>query len=63
MGAGEHRIGLTINGQPRRVVNPKTARSQILGGVVWGVGMALHEEAGARLRRFTQQRPRATRHR
>ncbi|WP_064107078.1 xanthine dehydrogenase family protein molybdopterin-binding subunit [Pseudomonas fluorescens] len=27
-----------------RVVNPKTARSQILGGVVWGVGMALHEE-------------------
>jgi len=28
-----------------RVVNPKTARSQILGGVVWGVGMALHEEA------------------
>ncbi|WP_339413744.1 xanthine dehydrogenase family protein molybdopterin-binding subunit [Pseudomonas sp. EA_35y_Pfl2_R5] len=28
-----------------RVVNAKTARSQILGGVVWGVGMALHEEA------------------
>ena len=28
-----------------RVVNPKTARSQILGGVVWGVGMALHEES------------------
>ena len=27
-----------------RVVNPKMARSQILGGVVWGVGMALHEE-------------------
>ncbi|MBC3375510.1 xanthine dehydrogenase family protein molybdopterin-binding subunit [Pseudomonas sp. SWRI92] len=27
-----------------RVINPKTARSQILGGVVWGVGMALHEE-------------------
>ncbi|MGF6394581.1 xanthine dehydrogenase family protein molybdopterin-binding subunit [Pseudomonas plecoglossicida] len=26
------------------VVNPKTARSQILGGVVWGLGMALHEE-------------------
>ncbi|MGJ7548622.1 xanthine dehydrogenase family protein molybdopterin-binding subunit [Pseudomonas alloputida] len=26
-----------------RVVNPKTARSQILGGVVWGLGMALHE--------------------
>ena len=28
-----------------RVVNPKTARSQVLGGVVWGISMALHEEA------------------
>jgi xanthine dehydrogenase YagR molybdenum-binding subunit len=28
-----------------RILNPKTARSQILGGVVMGVGMALHEEA------------------
>ncbi|MFJ3077299.1 xanthine dehydrogenase family protein molybdopterin-binding subunit [Pseudomonas sp. NPDC087029] len=27
-----------------RVVNPKTAHSQILGGVVWGLGMALHEQ-------------------
>ena len=27
------------------VLNPKTARSQILGGVVMGIGMALHEEA------------------
>jgi xanthine dehydrogenase YagR molybdenum-binding subunit len=27
-----------------RIVNPKTARSQVLGGVVWGIGMALHEE-------------------
>ncbi|MHA6492432.1 xanthine dehydrogenase family protein molybdopterin-binding subunit [Pseudomonas borbori] len=27
-----------------RVVNPKTARSQILGGVIWGIGQALHEE-------------------
>ncbi|MEK1942178.1 MAG: xanthine dehydrogenase family protein molybdopterin-binding subunit [Pseudomonas sp.] len=27
-----------------KVVNPKTARSQILGGVVWGIGMALQEE-------------------
>jgi len=27
-----------------RILNPKTARSQVLGGVVWGVGMALHEE-------------------
>jgi xanthine dehydrogenase YagR molybdenum-binding subunit len=27
-----------------RILNPKTARSQILGGVVWGIGMALREE-------------------
>jgi xanthine dehydrogenase YagR molybdenum-binding subunit len=27
-----------------RIVNPKTARSQILGGIVWGIGMALEEE-------------------
>jgi xanthine dehydrogenase YagR molybdenum-binding subunit len=27
-----------------KILNPKTARSQILGGIVMGVGMALHEE-------------------
>ncbi|MBE7185473.1 MAG: xanthine dehydrogenase family protein molybdopterin-binding subunit [Methylobacterium mesophilicum] len=27
-----------------RIINPKTARSQVIGGVVWGIGMALHEE-------------------
>ena len=27
-----------------RILNAKTARSQIMGGVVWGVGMALEEE-------------------
>ncbi|MFL5288076.1 MAG: xanthine dehydrogenase family protein molybdopterin-binding subunit [Rhodopila sp.] len=27
-----------------RVLNTKTATSQIMGGVVWGIGMALHEE-------------------
>jgi xanthine dehydrogenase YagR molybdenum-binding subunit len=26
-----------------RILNPKTARSQIAGGVVWGIGMALQE--------------------
>jgi xanthine dehydrogenase YagR molybdenum-binding subunit len=26
-----------------RILNTKTAGSQILGGVVWGIGMALHE--------------------
>ncbi|MCA9797076.1 MAG: xanthine dehydrogenase family protein molybdopterin-binding subunit, partial [Candidatus Eremiobacteraeota bacterium] len=28
-----------------RVLNPKTARSQVLGGVVWGLGMALLEHS------------------
>jgi xanthine dehydrogenase YagR molybdenum-binding subunit len=27
-----------------RIINTKTAKSQILGGVVWGIGMALQEE-------------------
>ena len=27
-----------------RILNTKTASSQILGSVVWGIGMALHEE-------------------
>lgn len=27
-----------------RILNTKTARSQIAGSVVWGIGMALHEE-------------------
>lgn len=27
-----------------RIINTKTGRSQIMGGVVWGIGMALHEE-------------------
>jgi xanthine dehydrogenase YagR molybdenum-binding subunit len=28
-----------------RILNPLTARSQIIGGVAWGMSMALHEEA------------------
>jgi xanthine dehydrogenase YagR molybdenum-binding subunit len=28
-----------------RIINPKTSRSQILGGVVWGISAALHEES------------------
>jgi xanthine dehydrogenase YagR molybdenum-binding subunit len=37
-----------------KIINPKTARSQILGGVVMGIGMALHEEtfADAKLGRW-----------
>ncbi|GAA2430278.1 xanthine dehydrogenase family protein molybdopterin-binding subunit [Streptomyces glaucus] len=28
-----------------RIVNPLTARNQFVGGMVWGISMALHEEA------------------
>ncbi|MFD0250124.1 xanthine dehydrogenase family protein molybdopterin-binding subunit [Streptomyces sp. NPDC127113] len=28
-----------------RIVNPLTARNQLVGGMIWGVSMALHEEA------------------
>src|SRR5690606_19836773 len=28
-----------------KILNPKTARSQIIGGVIWGIGMALTEES------------------
>ncbi len=28
-----------------RILNPKTARSQVLGGIVWGIGMALEEHS------------------
>jgi xanthine dehydrogenase YagR molybdenum-binding subunit len=28
-----------------RILNPKTGRSQIMGGIVWGIGMALHEKS------------------
>lgn len=28
-----------------RILNPKAARSQIMGGIVWGIGMALEEES------------------
>jgi xanthine dehydrogenase YagR molybdenum-binding subunit len=28
-----------------RILNPKTARNQIIGGIVWGIGMALEEES------------------
>jgi len=27
-----------------RILNPTTARSQIIGGVIWGIGEALHEQ-------------------
>lgn len=38
-----------------RIVNPHLARSQLLGGMIWGIGFALHEEAihDTRTGRFT----------
>lgn len=30
-----------------RILNPQTARSQVIGGVVWGISQALHEETHA----------------
>ncbi|GAB4060970.1 xanthine dehydrogenase family protein molybdopterin-binding subunit [Catellatospora paridis] len=33
-----------------RVLNPKTTRSQLIGGMIWGVGAALQEEAVVDLR-------------
>jgi xanthine dehydrogenase YagR molybdenum-binding subunit len=36
---------ITIAVAAGRILNPKTARSQIIGGVVFGLGMALEEES------------------
>jgi xanthine dehydrogenase YagR molybdenum-binding subunit len=30
---------------PGRIINPRTARSQLVGGMVWGLSMALHEHS------------------
>src|SRR5262245_66457186 len=34
-----------------RIVNPRTARSQLMGGMIWGIGSALHEASWIRGRR------------
>ena len=36
--------GCTARSAAGRILNAKTARSQCLGGMVWGIGMALTEE-------------------
>src|SRR5690606_39096853 len=36
---------LTLAVAAGRIINPKTARSQILGGAVMGIGMALQENS------------------
>jgi xanthine dehydrogenase YagR molybdenum-binding subunit len=37
-----------------RIINPRTARSQLMGGMIWGIGSALHErtEVDARSARY-----------
>jgi len=43
---GTVRVNRVVNAVAAgRVVNPKTARSQVLGGVVWGISQALHEHS------------------
>ncbi|POX49895.1 oxidoreductase [Streptomyces sp. Ru71] len=46
VGTGEVRVrrmlGIFSAG---RIVNPLTARNQLVGGMIWGLSMALHEEA------------------
>ncbi len=46
VGTGEVRVrrmlGIFAAG---RIVNPLTARGQLIGGMTWGISMALHEEA------------------
>ncbi|MEV7499667.1 xanthine dehydrogenase family protein molybdopterin-binding subunit [Streptomyces sp. NPDC093018] len=46
VGTGEVRVrrmlGIFAAG---RIINPLTARNQFLGGMTWGISMALHEEA------------------
>ncbi|HSS02551.1 MAG TPA: xanthine dehydrogenase family protein molybdopterin-binding subunit, partial [Kofleriaceae bacterium] len=43
---GELRIDRLIGAfAAGRILNPKTARSQLIGGMVWGIGQALHEHS------------------
>jgi xanthine dehydrogenase YagR molybdenum-binding subunit len=43
---GEVRVSRFVSAMDvGRVLNPRTARSQVIGGVVWGIGMALTEES------------------
>jgi xanthine dehydrogenase YagR molybdenum-binding subunit len=40
-----------------RIMNPRTARSQLMGGMIWGIGCALHEatEIDRRVARFVNR--------
>ena len=46
VGTGEVRVGRMLGMfAAGRILNPKVARSQLLGGMTMGIGMALHEES------------------
>ncbi len=43
---GQIRVTRVVNAVAAgRILNPRTARSQVLGATVWGISMALHEES------------------
>ena len=43
---GQVRVTRVVNAVAAgRILNPKTAASQVAGGVVWGISKALHEES------------------
>ena len=43
--SGEARIARMVGAfAAGRILNAKTAHSQVMGGMVWGIGMALHEQ-------------------
>ena len=46
MDTGEVRLRLLTGGfAAGRIINARTARSQLMGGMIWGVSSALHEAA------------------
>nr|MDZ8007326.1 xanthine dehydrogenase family protein molybdopterin-binding subunit [Nostoc sp. DedSLP05]MDZ8101927.1 xanthine dehydrogenase family protein molybdopterin-binding subunit [Nostoc sp. DedSLP01] len=45
-GLGELRVTRYVGAfAAGRIVNPKTAHSQLIGGIIWGIGMALMEQS------------------
>ena len=41
-----------------RILNPRTAHSQYMGGMIWGIGSAIHEQTGIdpRTSRYVQRK-------
>jgi CO/xanthine dehydrogenase Mo-binding subunit len=49
------RCVMAVAGGP--ILNPKTARSQIMGGIVWGIGIALEEESVIDQTNYSEAQP------